>query len=131
MDMTSRDMLGMMTKVGLAGVALGSMSAQAAEAALPPLTEPGAKNLKELMKALDHTPRRASSAMRWPVPLSLLEVVSQPGKWASASWSSTTSRVEIVTIAAKKPSLNVRSTNVLVAPPVLNRQAVVLRSTSA
>lgn len=74
MDMTRRDMLGMMTKVGLAGVALGSMTAQAAEAALPPLAEPGAKNLKELMKALDHTPRRRDFK---DVPM----ILTNPDQW--------------------------------------------------
>lgn len=74
MDMTRRDMLGMMTKVGLAGVALGSMSAQAAEAALPSLAEPGAKNLKELMKALDHAPRRRDFK---DVPM----ILTSPDQW--------------------------------------------------
>lgn len=56
MDMSRRDMLGMMAKTGIAGVALGSMPA--AEAALPDLVEEGGGKLKQLMAALERAPRR-------------------------------------------------------------------------
>lgn len=58
MDMTRRDMLGIVAKTGLAGVALGSSVAKAADAPLPSLEPSGAKTLKELTKALAKAPRR-------------------------------------------------------------------------
>lgn len=58
MDLTRRDMLGIVAKTGLAGVALGSGIAQAAEAPLSSLEPDGAKTLKELTKALAKAPRR-------------------------------------------------------------------------
>lgn len=58
MEMTRRDMLGIVAKTGLAGVALGSGVAQAADAALPSFEPSGAKTLEELTKALAKAPRR-------------------------------------------------------------------------
>ncbi len=56
MEITRRDMLGIMAKTGIAGMAIGA--AHAAEAPLGEMTASGAKNLKELMAALERAPRR-------------------------------------------------------------------------
>ncbi len=74
MDMTRRDMLGIMAKTGLAGVALGSGIAQAAEAPLPSLVQEGAKTLKELTAALDRAPRRRNFK---EVPM----ILTSPDQW--------------------------------------------------
>jgi hypothetical protein len=67
-------MLGIMAKTGLAGVALGSMSTQAAEAPLPSLAVEGAKTLQGLMAALDHSPRRRDFKK---VPM----ILTNPDQW--------------------------------------------------
>ncbi len=74
MDMTRRDMLGIVAKTGLAGVALGSGIAKAAEAPLPSLAQGGAKTLKELMAALDRAPRRRDFK---EVPM----ILTKPDQW--------------------------------------------------
>ena len=58
MDITRRDMLGIMAKTGLAGVALGSGIAEASDATLPSFEQEGAKTLKALTATLAKAPRR-------------------------------------------------------------------------
>lgn len=74
MDITRRDILGFMAKTGLAGVALGGMSGYAAQAALPPLMDEGAKSLKELIAALNRAPRRRDFK---EVPM----ILTSPEQW--------------------------------------------------
>ena len=76
MDMTRRDMLGVMAISGLAGVALGGGIAQAAttDSAVPALVQNEAKTLKELTSALDRAPRRRNFK---EVPM----ILTTPKQW--------------------------------------------------
>ena len=74
MDITRRDMLGIVAKTGLAGVALGSGIAKAADEPLPSFVQGGAKSLMELTAALAKAPRRRDFK---EVPM----ILTKPDQW--------------------------------------------------
>lgn len=81
MDLSRRDMLGLVAKTSLATLALGPQSfasTQVAQGAAPTLLPEGAKTLKELLDALARTPRRRDFK---EVPM----VLTNPDQWDDAA----------------------------------------------